>query len=328
MLSLRAIDTSGQVTQAIYLNATFWIPMMSNSYRLNPVPIPRAHGDRLPDTTFLAGKAIAINGVIGTGRASGEVGSSNRTSSGGSVLGIVHDTTNAAAYLEELRAAMARLHQQRTVILDLGNGWFHYVKTQMLQELQDEGFPDTRMVSLVVYAGDPIAYQGALAAAFVPSGYGQTAMAVTVGGYHPSSNYVFDVALPLASTANRVRIHFTHSTDDIIVSPIRQTSPDSHNRYTVIDGYRHTIYDNDRPSTARWDRWDAASRFPVLFPNGTSIAVFFDADTGAAINVSSDVLVPVFQARGADPIGHTVTVPALVPSSAYGTASYGVDLYG
>lgn len=320
MLSLSAIDDAGNVTTRLNLDATFYIKDLHSAFRTAPTAIPRAHGDRLPDTLWLGGKPIVISGFIGTGTASSEVGPSDRTSSGGSVMGLVSDSTTAAGYLAELQAVYARLHQQRTCVLDYGNGWFQYVKVQGIAVAQVEGWPDLREVSIAVYASDPLAYSTTLTTGTVLPGV----ISLLVTGYAPSPCWVITLQQAPAYTAERsiyVASGITGACAITLPSPPTQL---------VIDAYLRTIYtvSGGVASLPDWSRWGAGSAFWTLQPNnGANVFNFYNDSTRSGLcNFGSEFAVVTLAARGADWIGETVPI-VIPPPSQYGVAEFGVSSY-
>ena len=326
-LSLAAISPSGAVTQRITFNKTFWIEQIHSSFRQTPTPIPRADGDRMQDDGYLSGGPVVVSGYIGSGTSSGEVGTPDRTSTGGSVLGLVTDTTSAANYLAELRTAFARLVQRKTVILEYGNGWSQYVKVNQIVSQIEEGAPDLRKVTIALYAGDPKGYGPVVEGTIVgdgTSGRGRVAAYsnTLASGLAPSSNWV----LKLLNTGGPTVIRVGNAAGAGMVL----TLPSS--QYLVIDAYRRQLYSLVAPTVPAWSRWKSGSRFWDLDPaSPTNEFTFTDERLTAPIPISltADAQLQVaLKARAADWMPERVEVPATPVEASYGVAQYGVDLFG
>jgi len=324
VLSLAKLDAAGNVVAngRVIFPRTFWLQDHGNAYRVAPVAIPRAHGDRLPDETYLGGKTITLQGTIGSGTASGEIGTPGRTSSGGQVLGYVADSTLADKWLLEVRTLFGRLHNGQTAILDYGNGWFQYVRVQQISSQLEEGWPSIRRVTLTLYAADPLAYSTTLLS--IDTSQGGTVPAAIqpfVDGNAPSFNWVLTMAQPSNVTTERA-VLLTQDTDrtgGVVILPAGSAGP------LVINGYLHTVTVGGAPA---WSRWQSGGEFPPLPGNSDVLTLAFrDPNTLALLTFGTDLTV-TFNARGADWLADSMGVPTVGTGSEYGTGEYGIAVYG
>lgn len=322
-LALASLDSSGAVSKKLTFNQTFFCSGHESVYRVSPVSIPRAHGDRTPDTVYLSGKTIQLTGWVGTGKASGLPGTPNRTSSGGSVMGYTTDSRTPAQFLYELRRFFADLHWQQTIVLDYGNGWFQFVKVQQIQDAIEEGVPDLRHIAITLYAADPLAYSTTLVSINTTdvswAGKGAYIQPVA-GGTIASYNYRLVLTNLDGANAKVVRIATSGNANVCTLTMAAGAT-------LTVDAYRRVV-ETGTPAEPAWSVWKAGGMFLPLNPNNdTTDFWFFDDATGTLLTWETD-LHAQFDGRGADPLADSTAVPAIPAVGQYGTGQYGVSQYG
>lgn len=302
-------NTTGD--KRLILNRTFFLADHTVQYGLGMVNTPRSHGGRALDRPFLQPRTLVLKGYVGGGRAGG-------------ALPFGQIVTTPAQFLNALHDIFGHVMRYHTGILDYRNGWIQYVRPESIRDMQMEGNPDLREITITLQAEDPLGYS-LQPASITRNGDGESLEWLSSGN---APSYGYKLRLRSGTTSERGVIlqHFPSKESMTLTVPAR-TGP-----ILTVNGFQREVF-YDTPLTPAWSRWGTGSRFFECEHGVLNTINVIDPDTrnpltsGNLTATNKDVQLEIV-ARSAQWLPDSVLVPTNLPGAEYDLSQYDVDVYG